>query len=93
MKRLEKITQDYWAVSKAIKHPQEKGITCEVAFKKLSSADRLRPTEWRLMDLMHIIRYDLIEGNTEWRKDERRKTPRIAPVMLMNINPRKVKVK
>ena len=65
--RLQLITLHYWEVSKAINVVGQPIITMEQAFKKLNHMDRLLPTEWRLIDLMHILKYDLIEGNTEWR--------------------------
>jgi hypothetical protein len=70
MKRLEQITSDYWDVSTALKHPDAPGMSAEDAFKKLNSSDRLRPEEWRLSENMHIVRYDIIEGNDEWREKQ-----------------------
>jgi len=73
MNRLEEITADYWEVSKFLRDPDVPGnMTTEESFKLLSSSDRLRPTEWRLMDLMHVITFDIIEGNTEWRPEKQR---------------------
>lgn len=70
--RLEQITTDYWRVSSALRSPRgAKGLTTEDALGTLNSSDRLRPEEWRLMDLMHIIRFDIIEGNTKWREQRR----------------------
>jgi hypothetical protein len=72
MNRLEQITADYWEVSRFLRDPDAPGdITAEKAFKTLSSSDRLRPTEWRLRELVHVITYDIIEGNTEWREQRR----------------------
>ncbi len=72
MNRLEQITSDYWLVSRALRAPEAPDtLTTEKALKALNSSDRLRPEEWRLNDLMHIIRYDIIEGNTKWREQRR----------------------
>lgn len=69
MRRLEKITTDYWDVSNALRHP-EPAIDMAVgdALRQIISSDRLRPDEWRLTDLVHVLRFDLIEGNTKWRE-------------------------
>ena len=68
-RNLEGITKDYWDISHALRSPHtERVVSAQDAFKALSSADYLRPDEdWRLKDLMHVIRFDIIEGNTEWR--------------------------
>ncbi len=72
MNRLEQITADYWNVSITLRHPDAPGaLTTADALGALNSSDRLRPEEWRLQDLMHVIRYDIIEGNTKWREQLR----------------------
>jgi len=72
MNRLEQITCNYWLVSRTLRDPGAPDtITTEQALKALSSSDRLRPEEWRLTDLMHVIRFDIIEGNTTWREQRR----------------------
>ncbi len=69
MNRLEQITSDYWLVSRIVRDPDAPDdITTEKALNALRSADRLRPEEWRLRELMHVITYDIIEGNTKWRE-------------------------
>lgn len=68
MRRLEKITVDYWGVSYALRHPDAPDITVGDALTQINSSDRLRPEEWRLADLIHVLRFDLIEGNTKWRE-------------------------
>ena len=68
--RLQDITSNYWGVSNSLRSPDGAQLTHEQAFKKLLLADKLRPEEWRLAELMHTLRFDLIEGNTEWRDDE-----------------------
>ncbi len=65
---LEEITKAYWSVGLALRHPDAPGLSCEQAFMLLNQGDRLRPSDWRLMELMHIVRFDIIEGNTEWRE-------------------------
>ncbi len=69
--RLTLITMDYWRVSRAVRDPKAPALECGDALNMLNSSDRLRPEEWRLMDLMHVIRYDIIEGNTKWREQLR----------------------
>ncbi len=66
-----RITKDYWAVSHALKAPDGGALTTGDALKLLNSSDKLRPTDWRLRDLMHTIRYDIIEGHSEWREKRR----------------------
>lgn len=71
-KRYEQIVADYWEVSKFLRDPDAPGnISNSEAFELLRSSDRLRPTEWRLMELMHVITYDIIEGNTNWRPESK----------------------
>ena len=69
--RLEQTTMDYWMVSSAVRAPDAPGLSCTDALSMLNSSDRLRPEEWRLTELMHVIRYDIIEGNTKWREQLR----------------------
>ncbi len=72
MNRLEQTTADYWEVSKFLRDPDAPGnISHSEAFRILDSADYLRPEEWRLRELMHVITYDIIEGNTKWREQQR----------------------
>ena len=67
-RRFEQIASDYWAVSHSLNDPLSPAITCQEALRFVSSSDRLRPEEHLLRELMHVIRYDIIEGNTEWRE-------------------------
>ena len=74
MNRLEQAAHDYWLVSREVRSPDEgveNGITTEFALKILSSAERLRSEHWRLKEHMHVLRYDIIEGNTKWRNRKR----------------------
>jgi len=84
-RNLLQITQDYWRVSWALRSPDGDGLTLTTgrALLILNSSDRLRPEDWRLKDLMHVIRYDIIEGSTEWR-DEQQATnsPSTPPTTL-----------
>jgi len=64
---LEGITLAYWEVRTAVHLPEAPAMTTEKALKKLLLSDKLRPEDWRLSALMHNVRYDIIEGNTEWR--------------------------
>ena len=78
--RLEQITTDYWNVSYALRHPDAPPLAVGDALTTLNSSDRLRPEEWRLTDLMHVIRFDLIEGNTKWREQRQEvNSPSIPP--------------
>lgn len=70
MKRLEKIISAYWEVGTALRHPDAPSLSTERAFQLLRESDFLRPTEWKLSANMHIIRFDIIEGNTEWRQKD-----------------------
>lgn len=67
-RRLEQIAGSYWAVSHSLRDPDSPAMNCEQAFALINDADRLRPEEWRLRELMHTLRFDIIEGNTEWRE-------------------------
>ncbi len=71
MNRYEQIASDYWAASNSLRDPVSPAISCKEALDLIGSSDRLRPEEWRLSELMHVIRYDIIEGNTGWREKQR----------------------
>ena len=68
---LESITLDYWCVRSAVYHPSAPNMTTSDALRRLNSSDRLRPTDWRLSALMHDVRFDIIEGHSEWREKQR----------------------
>jgi hypothetical protein len=68
MKRLERIVAAYWEVGTALRSPSAPPLACGDALKQLNTSDRLRPEEWKLAEQMHILRYDIIEGNNEWRE-------------------------
>lgn len=70
-RKLEHITQDYWVVSNALRNPDNPGMKCGLALTTINSADTLRPEEWRLIELVHVLRYDIIEGNTKWRDSQK----------------------
>ncbi len=69
-RRLEEITEAYWAVGTALRVEDAPAMECGDAFKLLLTGDRLRPEEWRLRELIHTIRFDIVEGNTEWRENQ-----------------------
>lgn len=77
-RNLERITSDYWEVGVALNHPDSAALTAEDALGALRSSDMLRPTDWRLMELMHTLRYDIIEGNTGWRETRRTGTNSVS---------------
>jgi len=68
--RVERITRAYWDVSHARNHPDGKGLTVQDALGQLNASDRLRPEEWRLKELTHTLRFDIIEGNDKWREKQ-----------------------
>lgn len=69
MKRLEEIACAYWEVGTALRHPNAPALSTEKALKVLNQMDRLRPdgSEQKLAERMHTLKYDIIEGNTQWR--------------------------
>ena len=67
MTLLELITQDYWHVSTALKHPDAPPMSVSQANQSLREAYRLPPGRWRLLELMHVLKYDIIEAHTDWR--------------------------
>ncbi len=79
--RLELITENYWLVSQALRDPSSAALSCEKALHAINSSDRLRPDEWRLRELVHTLRFDIIEGNTEWRANQRVRSS--APILPM----------
>lgn len=71
--RLGKMTLHYWEVSKSTRAPVKDTdikMPYDLAFKKLFEAMNTRPEEWRLSDHVHVLRFDLVEGNTKWRERE-----------------------
>lgn len=70
MKRMEAIITAYWEVGTALRHPTAPAVSTERALKLLNQSDRLLPNaaEVNLSANMHTLRYDIIEGNTEWRE-------------------------
>lgn len=83
MKRLEEITTAYWAVGTALRHPTAEGMTTSDALSLLNQSDRLNPVaeELKLGDEMHILKFDIIEGHTEWR--EKRVVQGLASILHM----------
>ena len=75
MKRLEEVISAYWNVGVALRHPDAPALACGDTLSLLNQADRLVPIaeEARLAEEMHTLTYDIIEGSTEWRKNEKRK--------------------
>lgn len=67
MNRYEQIASDYWDASYSLRDPASPAISCQKALELIGASDRLRPEEHRLRELMHVIRFDIIEGNTGWR--------------------------
>jgi len=83
MKRLEEIVTAYWAVGTALRHPDAKEMSTSQAIKLLNQGDRLNlvAEEAVLSGMMHTMKYDIIEGNTEWReKVEARGSALILPI-------------
>ena len=69
MKRLEEIISAYWEVGTALRHPNAPPLSAEKALKQLKVMDRLlmNAEEHPLATNMHTLKYDIIEGNTQWR--------------------------
>ncbi len=68
---LEEITRGYWVVSYEVRHPDSGGkLNAHDAFQLLNTSQCLRQEAWRLQELMHIIRFDIIEGNSALQQKE-----------------------
>ena len=67
-RNLEEITRAYWEVRSAVHHPAAPAMPAGDALKAINKMDFLRPTDWKLSALMHETKYDIIEGNSEWRE-------------------------
>ncbi len=69
-KRLEEVITAYWVVGTALRHPDAEPLSTSGAIKLLNQGDRLRldGSEAKLSEEMHTLKYDIIEGNTEWRE-------------------------
>ncbi len=70
-RRLEGITQAYWHVSSSLRAPDSQTMSCEQALALLNEGDRLRIEEWRLRELIHTARFDIIENSTSWRNPQK----------------------
>lgn len=72
MKRLEEVISAYWEVGTALRHPEAPPLSASDALDLLRERDRLVPVaeEARLLENMHTLTFDIIEGNTEWRSHE-----------------------
>lgn len=83
--RRELATQTYWDVSYQVRHINSKRtLTCGKAITMTLEGELLPPEEWRLKNLLHVLKYDIIEGRTEWRKDENKNVKReIAEVFQL----------
>ena len=68
MTQLEHATQEYWNVSSALRLPGAKVLTCEDALTGCRAGPQLAPERWRLKEHFHVLAFDIIEGNTKWRK-------------------------
>lgn len=84
-KRLEEVITAYWEIGTALRHPSAKAVSTERALKLLNQSDRLNAVagEHKLGANMHTLKYDIIEGNTEWRKHERQEVTRLASILHM----------
>ena len=87
MNRLEQIVNHYWRVSYELRSPRgakcHEVITTEDAISSVNEMDKLRPEDWRLREHMHVLMYDLIEGNSEWR-DKRKETSSVSTLPMKN---------
>lgn len=83
MTRLEEVTIGYWRVSHALRSgddlPKAK-VTTEAAIKTCKAAEGLPPESWRLKELMHVLKFDIIEGDTKWRQQGKNGFALILPM-------------
>ena len=72
MNKIEKITADVLRISRALRSvaPQTEIITVEEALAVLADAEKHLNPERPLAGLVHILKFDIIEGNTRWRSNE-----------------------
>ena len=79
-RRLEEVITAYWVVGTALRHPTAPSISAKEALTLIDQQDRLIPgaEEARLLNEMHILKYDIIEASTEWRSP----TPRVNGIIL-----------
>ena len=89
MNRLEGIAQHYWKVSYELRRPRGSEshgvITTEQALHSLNEMDRLRPENWRLREHMHVLKFDLIEGNSSWRDNGKESKPKHASITKLDV--------
>jgi len=82
--KLEDITQAYWRVASSYRIPTAPAQTVRQALETIHAADFLRPTDWRLAELMHTIKYDIIQGDNSWRSEEKRMVGSISILHTKN---------
>ena len=65
---LEKITQDYWLISREVKVPGVGTMEVGEALEILASANYLRPSDKLLANVVYVLLQDIIQGSEEWRE-------------------------
>ena len=80
MKKIEGFTSGYWEISHALRGvaPEtvpisSQVITMEKALRYLGKAEQHLDPERILAQVIHELKFDLIEGNTQWREEETEK--------------------
>ena len=66
--RKHEATEDYFIVSSAVRNPNGPSMTTGDALDITAQGDELAPDHWRLKEHMHTLKYDIIEGHTNWRE-------------------------
>ncbi len=65
--RRQAVTENYFIVSSAVSHPNAPSMTTGDALDMAAEGDELAPEDWRLKEHMHTLKFDIIEGHSEWR--------------------------
>ena len=73
-KTITQMTKEYWRVSNALRLPgSNEEVTVEEATRTLGwNTDHLTETR-KLAWVTHELKFDIIEGSTEWRDEQDRK--------------------
>jgi len=78
---LEAAIQDYWSVSYACNYPKAVAMTTSEALRRVTTCEDLcMPKSWRIKRLAHNLKFDIIEGSSQWRQSNR--TPQKQPQII-----------
>lgn len=90
MNKIERITADVLRVSRHLRSvaPQTTIMTVEEALAILYDAEQNLDPERKIAKLAHELKFDIVEGNTKWRKPESNSQDKETSSTLIQFIPR-----